>query len=220
MLSVRGRSAELALAVTAVGFALLLLRGRRRRRTLMQGISNDVDWEQIQEDVMEQHQAQAVLSKCSHHGPLRLVKDARSELAWQPMVEDVKRRSFAYVLRAEKSAHFSPGTLDTWFVRLHPRNFAADGTAWTAAYYRGERLLRYTAWAVLDPACRCEYGYSDTWQACVTDARMLEVPSAHAQTQMLTRRCSHADCMICARLAVARLCACACARVRCRSSAR
>ena len=165
-------AAALTMAVTA-GLVLLLY-ARRRRRAALQGISKDVDWEQIQEEAIDPCAAQAVLRKSSQHGPLRLVK-SESRLPWQPLVADAERRSFAYVARASQSNHFSPEMLHTWFEALRPCNFASDGTAWTDAYYRGAQLLRSTAWAVLDPACRCEYGYSDTWQTCVTDARMLRI---------------------------------------------
>ena len=142
--------------------------------TALQGISDGVDWEVVQEASLSWREAHAVLTAVeARAGPLRLIKDvAGVSLRWTPLLHDPARRSYAYLLR--RGAHLCDAQLAAWFDALHPRA-CADAGAWTAAHYRGEELLRRTAWAVLDSRCQCEYGYSDTWQPCVTDERMLRV---------------------------------------------
>ena len=164
-------------------FVSIWMRRRRRRRAadcgVLQGISTGVDWELVQEFNADAMHSRAVLDASQAQGPLPLIKDLRPMLAWQSFVHDDARRSYAYILRAADGEHpvFSPEQLDGWFEALHPRQFGTGSAAWSQSFYRGEELLRSTAWAVLDPACRCEYGYSDTWQRRVVDGRMLRVLS-------------------------------------------
>lgn len=159
----------------------------------MQGISSDVDWEALQEMNVDWSHAQSVLDTCEACGPKPLVKDLRLDLAWRPFVHDDARRSFAYVLPATAGSHFSAEQLRTWFAALHPRQYATDGRAWTTASYRGEELLRRTAWATLDERCRCDYGYSDTWQHRITDTRMLAV--LHEITLAVAGACGLPTCL-------------------------
>lgn len=103
-----------------------------------------------------------------------LVKDT-SPLAqdWVPLVQDTAHESYAYVLPFDTHHAHSWTTytqLDTWFDALHPSQFVSsthstvDKRAWTPAMYHGQPMLRQTAWVTLDDDCKCEYGYSDTWQ--------------------------------------------------------
>ncbi|CAD7965037.1 unnamed protein product [Amoebophrya sp. A120] len=108
---------------------------------------------------------------------------------WRPLVEDVARRSYSYVCRfvqqgkqdkslddstpSTTSSSFTKSELDSWFRQLHPDTLGVNTTgAWTDAYYKGSLLLRKTAWCVFDESCECEYGYSDTWQKQITNAKM------------------------------------------------
>ena len=54
-------------------------------------------------------------------------------------------------------------------------NDGDDSVAWTEASYKGETLLRQTAWIVLDDDCQCEYGYSDTWQPISTSPKLRSI---------------------------------------------
>ena len=62
--SADGRRVFLALAVlpTAVGLALAWRRRLRLRRAALQGISRDVDWEQVQEHNSDWNRARSVLA--------------------------------------------------------------------------------------------------------------------------------------------------------------
>lgn len=82
---------------------------------------------------------------------------------WKPFVEDVDTQSYSYYLPASSfvssSLLASPQDLDRWFLELHPSNYNSDGDgSWTGASYRGEQLLRKTAWCTLQDECSCEYG--------------------------------------------------------------
>ena len=90
---------------------------------------------------------------------------------WTPLVEDQVTQSFAYYYdyesnkdKAGTSAFASQADLDRWFQELHPSNYekAAENTpdeiSWTGSSYKGEVLLRKTAWCVFDKQCKCEYG--------------------------------------------------------------
>jgi len=88
---------------------------------------------------------------------------------WEPIVEDPGRRSFAYVLRGRNSG-LTEEELGEWFEALHPGSVGTGASAWTDAAYRGQRLLRKTAWYVWPP-CRCAYDYADTHQAILSEPR-------------------------------------------------
>ena len=95
---------------------------------------------------------------------------------WSIFLEDTKTNSYSYIL--DRSNRLFPVTqLDQWFHQLHPLRLAKqkdkDDDGWTDSYYKGEKLLRKTAWVVLDDNCRCEYGYSDTWQPIVPSTTTL-----------------------------------------------
>ena len=108
-------------------------------------------------------------------------------------MHDASRRSYAYVLRASEGNHFSEDLLRSWFERLHPRNFGSeDTTAWSKAHYQGVELLRLTAWATLDPACECDYGYSDTWQQRATSPQMLA--ELHEIGEVVAATCGLSTC--------------------------
>jgi len=92
------------------------------------------------------------------------------ETLWEPLVEDVGRRSFSYVLRQGCSG-LAQEELDGWFQALHPSNVGTGPAAWTDAAYQGQQLLRKTAWYVWPP-CHCAYDYADTHQAILTEPRM------------------------------------------------
>jgi len=89
---------------------------------------------------------------------------------WTSFVVDEARESASYLWKytAEESP-LSKQELDRWFDNLHPSKIPQ---AWTEAHYKGEKLLRKTAWTVLDRDCQCEYGYSDTWQPIATDSSL------------------------------------------------
>mmetsp|Transcript_35766 Transcript_35766/g.86522 ORF Transcript_35766/g.86522 Transcript_35766/m.86522 type:complete len:425 (-) Transcript_35766:3-1277(-) len=106
--------------------------------------------------------------------------------SWAPLVEDEATQSFAYYYDYDDSSNDDKGTspafasqadLDRWFRELHPSNYEArqDEISWTGASYKGEVLLRKTAWCVFDDECKCEYGYSDTWQPIAQSAKMKKV---------------------------------------------
>ena len=125
-------------------------------------------------------------------------------------MEDRESESFSYFLSSfSSSTHQSTTTswttrsqLDQWFDALHPSRYtpvATDdsnsnsninsnrNTAWTKASYKGEELLRQTAWVTLDEHCHCEYGYSDTWQHQATDPKFCAVVDEITRTiQQLT----------------------------------
>ena len=87
---------------------------------------------------------------------------------WKPFVEDVDTQSYSYYLPASSfvssSLLASPQDLDRWFLELHPSNYNSDGDgSWTGASYRGEQLLRKTAWCTLQDECSCEYGEYYFW---------------------------------------------------------
>eukprot|EP00980_Cylindrotheca_fusiformis_P003449 scaffold770_cov109-Cylindrotheca_fusiformis.AAC.16 len=81
---------------------------------------------------------------------------------WQPLLEDEHTQSYAYYLSpggdGTSPAIASWKELDRWFQELHPSNYDPDDSAWTTASYKGELLLRKTAWTVFDENCKCEYG--------------------------------------------------------------
>eukprot|EP00546_Thalassionema_frauenfeldii_P004363 CAMPEP_0178912320 /NCGR_PEP_ID=MMETSP0786-20121207/10196_1 /TAXON_ID=186022 /ORGANISM="Thalassionema frauenfeldii, Strain CCMP 1798" /LENGTH=269 /DNA_ID=CAMNT_0020584887 /DNA_START=67 /DNA_END=876 /DNA_ORIENTATION=+ len=92
---------------------------------------------------------------------------------WNVLVEDNETNSFSYYLKDA----FPQEQLDRWFEELHPSNFVANNNAWTDAQYKGEPLLRKTAWVVLQDECICEYGYSDTWQSIATSPKFRQTIS-------------------------------------------
>ena len=146
--SADGRRVFLTLAVlpTAVGLALAWRRRLRLRRAALQGISRDVDWEQVQEHNSDWNHARSVLA--ARRGvPPPLIRDLRRDLAWRPFVHDDARCSYAYVLRVRDDggdAHFSAEQLRGWFEALHPRRFedaGDDGAAWTKVKRCGDSCL-------------------------------------------------------------------------------
>jgi alkylated DNA repair dioxygenase AlkB len=95
---------------------------------------------------------------------------------WQPFLVDEERSSFSYHLPFARTQWISVDELDGWFDALHPSGFAKDiNLSWTDAHYKGEKLLRQTAWCTLQSSCECDYGYSDTWQKKVTSVTFLSV---------------------------------------------
>lgn len=116
---------------------------------------------------------------------------------WNTFVDDPERQSRSFILPHSlesgsgyvAAAQGEPGDpdgggpafsniqLDAWFQSLHPSSYRNDPAdeAWTKSFYRGRPLLRETAWYVLGEACRCEYGYSDTWQPIIRSRRMAAV---------------------------------------------
>lgn len=95
---------------------------------------------------------------------------------WTPLIADKANQSFAYYYDYESSDKdgFEPfasqADLDRWFRELHPSNYGkkmndgeegnpnVDEVSWTGSSYKGEVLLRKTAWCVFDQKCECEYG--------------------------------------------------------------
>ena len=112
-----------------------------------------------EDDLTELSHAQLALSKAATT-ELMLVKDRPGGAAWswKPVVCDPERRSYAYVLRAEDNPSFSREQLQEWFQALHPSTIGIAEGAWTDAHYKGEMLLRKTAWCTLQEGCTCEYG--------------------------------------------------------------
>jgi alkylated DNA repair dioxygenase AlkB len=97
---------------------------------------------------------------------------------WIPFLIDLPRQSFSHVLRWDDD-HDSQNQwttreqLDSWFDALHPSNYKDDAElAWTDSYYKGNQLLRKTAWCTLQEGCECDYGYSDTWQRRTTSTKL------------------------------------------------
>ena len=135
--------------------------------------------------------------------PLRLVPETSPVSGWTPLIEQTDLQSYSYLLPFEtpgdlvggvnnnnnnnNNSWISESQLDRWWEALHPSQYEETAqsedvciqskhcAAWTDAYYKGERLLRKTAWVSLPPDCTCEYGYSDTWQTQATDPNMLAV---------------------------------------------
>lgn len=96
---------------------------------------------------------------------------------WEPFVQDHDTQSYSYLLPASSfisSSFASKQDLDRWFQELHPSKYDTDD-AWTIASYKGETLLRKTAWCVFEDQCVCEYGYSDTWQKRLQNPKMKQV---------------------------------------------
>lgn len=101
---------------------------------------------------------------------------------WTPFLIDLPRQSFSHVLRWDDDLNDTKNNwttrekLDEWFHALHPSNYndANNPTdlAWTDSYYKGNKLLRKTAWCTLLDDCECDYGYSDTWQSRATSTRL------------------------------------------------
>lgn len=81
---------------------------------------------------------------------------------WKPLVQDSDTESYSYYLPAAAADSSPPFAswkdLDRWFQELHPSNYKQDDTTWTETSYKGEELLRKTAWTVWDERCTCEYG--------------------------------------------------------------
>ena len=105
-------------------------------------------------------------------------KSPLKEREWIPFLVDDERQSYSYVLPYDDDNTWaSKKQLDEWFNALHPSNYYEqendDGIAWSDATYNGELLLRKTAWVVLNNKCKCDYGYSDTWQIQSTSKRLL-----------------------------------------------
>ena len=110
---------------------------------------------------------------------------------WEPFVVDEGLESFSYHLPHSKANALSDDQLSIWFESLHPSAYRGEpnGHAWTDASYKGQKLLRKTAWHTLDDGCSCEYGYSDTWQEKIKSGRMKGVLAAVTETvaRMLPR---------------------------------
>jgi alkylated DNA repair dioxygenase AlkB len=113
--------------------------------------------------------------------------DIRSR--WKPFIEDHDAQSYSYYLpqydygdeendnnnnNNKNNKVFDKTQLAQWFRELHPASLVEGGDAWTDAMYKGERLLRKTAWVVLEDECSCEYGYSDTWQPMAKSPALLQ----------------------------------------------
>ena len=96
---------------------------------------------------------------------------------WVPFLVNEARQSYSYVLPWDKNNldWTTQDQLDGWFDALHPskhtmHNSSSTNLAWTEAYYKGNKLLRKTAWCTFQEGCECDYGYSDTWQTRVTSS--------------------------------------------------
>jgi alkylated DNA repair dioxygenase AlkB len=119
------------------------------------------------------------------------LKPHLQSLDWNTFVHDDDTQSYSFHLSQAKSPWTSQAQLDGWFQALHPSNTSSSTTssttssmlsektnnnnAWTEASYRGETLLRQTAWVVFDEGCKCEYGYADTWQPISTCPKLRRV---------------------------------------------
>jgi len=108
---------------------------------------------------------------------------------WEPFVVDRELGCFSYHLPHSKASTLSPGglsdnLLSSWFESLHPSVYRHEpsGHAWTDASYKGQTLLRKTAWHTLDGGCSCAYGYSDTWQEQIRSGQMQGVLAAVTET--------------------------------------
>lgn len=93
---------------------VLLLLWRRRRT------SSNTEEEITEDDFNADAEHAARVLARAQNTTLRLVKDRNPALSWHPFVEDVARRSFAYVLRREDNPSFTPQQLQQWFQQLHP----------------------------------------------------------------------------------------------------
>lgn len=113
---------------------------------------------------------------------------------WVPFLVDRATASFSYHLpwpggdtsASSSSLWASEEELNKWFHALHPNQHTTtdeSSRAWTDAYYKGEKLLRQTAWCTLQEGCECDYGYSDTWQQ-----RVLRSPKFHATVEEITEK--------------------------------
>lgn len=119
-----------------------------------------------------------------------------------PFIEDLERDSYSFLLPFQKTLGksnplplCSTDELNRWFEALHPENpTLQDGEAWTNAYYKGEKLLRKTAWVTLLEGCQCEYGYSDTWQVQATHTQFLRVVREMTERIAQTTGCTSINC--------------------------
>lgn len=112
---------------------------------------------------------------------VRLLRDLPgASPQWESFIEDAERRSYSYVLRRECGTLASEDQLSAWFHALHPSSVGVGNGGWTAAYHRGDKLLRKTAWYVWPP-CTCTYVYADTHQPPVCDPQMEKTIDAISQ---------------------------------------
>lgn len=129
-----------------------------------------------QDTNVEASQAAKIVAKAREGPDLVLLRDrpdaAVSAESWKPFVEDVPRRSFAYVVPRESGA-LAPEDLERWFQALHPHKAGVGPGAWSDAHFRGRKLLRKTAWYVWPP-CGCKYDYADTHQEVLSEPEMSE----------------------------------------------
>jgi len=140
----------------------------------------DQDWN------ISAEQAAAVIVENDKANELVLLRSLSPDpRIWEPFLEDPDRRSFAYVVRGSAGL-FSADELDEWYRALHPDTVDSGSVGgWTDSAYRGQKLLRKTAWYVRPP-CTCAYDYADTHQEVVSDERF------RASLEKITRRVSEA----------------------------
>lgn len=84
----------------------------------------------------------------------------------------------------------SQGEMDDWFQELHPQSLGVGNGAWTDAFFKGQVLLRKTAWYVWPP-CQCAYDYADTHQDIVSNPLMYNV--IHKISQRIFEVCGVQD---------------------------
>mmetsp|Transcript_16856 Transcript_16856/g.32035 ORF Transcript_16856/g.32035 Transcript_16856/m.32035 type:complete len:290 (+) Transcript_16856:86-955(+) len=113
-----------------------------------------------------------------------LVSESSPLDGWLPFFQDELRQSFAYVLPFDvhQTTHWTTyNQLDAWFDALHlsqhcaPTHSTVDHKAWVPVTYRGQTLLRQTAWVTFDDDCTCAYGYSDMWQSQSTSTEFKRI---------------------------------------------
>lgn len=112
---------------------------------------------------------------------------------WIPFLEDSTRQSYSYLLpfADDEKVHWTnKSQLDRWFDFLHPSQYTRQENAWTDSYYKGELLLRKTAWVTLGKHCACEYGYSDTWQKQATSKKFQKTIEEITKVVMQTTGCT------------------------------
>lgn len=134
---------------------------------------------------------------------MKLVPQTSSLSHWIPFLEDASQQSYSYLLKfeeknnqleeEEEKAWTNRSQLDQWFRALHPSHYTPKegASSWTDVYYKGEKLLRKTAWTT---HCQCDYGYSDTWQTPATHPEFKEVVQEITQAVIAATGCTSLNC--------------------------
>jgi alkylated DNA repair dioxygenase AlkB len=133
---------------------------------------------------------------------MKLVPETSAIKNWVPFLEDPKTQCFSYLLPFKDNAdETSPhawttrSQLDQWFSALHPSRYTdQEEGSWTDSYYKGELLLRKTAWTTFPQDCHCDYGYSDTWQIQASSQEFQNTIQEITQAIVKVTGCTSLNC--------------------------